>query len=75
MSPAADLDATTASKAAPNTPSYSTSRPRRRWTLWNRDKKPGIKLYVKAFIMDDAESLLPTYLRFVKAWSILLTCR
>jgi len=35
--------------------------------LWNRDKKGGLKLYVKrVFIMDDAESLLPTYLRFVK---------
>ncbi len=35
--------------------------------LWNRDKKAGLKLYVKrVFIMDDAEALLPTYLRFVK---------
>lgn len=35
--------------------------------LWNRDKKAGIKLYVKrVFIMDDAESLMPSYLRFIK---------
>jgi molecular chaperone HtpG len=35
--------------------------------LWNREKKAGVKLYVKrVFIMDDAEALLPTYLRFVK---------
>ncbi len=35
--------------------------------LWDRDKKPGVKLYVKrVFIMDDAEQLLPRYLRFVK---------
>ena len=35
--------------------------------LWNREKKGGLKLYVKrVFIMDDAEALLPTYLRFVK---------
>ncbi|GAA4350602.1 molecular chaperone HtpG [Variovorax defluvii] len=35
--------------------------------LWNRDKGAGVKLYVKrVFIMDDAESLMPSYLRFVK---------
>jgi molecular chaperone HtpG len=35
--------------------------------LWNRDKAAGVKLYVKrVFIMDEAEALLPTYLRFVK---------
>ena len=35
--------------------------------LWNREKKGGLKLYVKrVFIMDDAEALLPNYLRFVK---------
>lgn len=35
--------------------------------LWNRDKAAGVKLYVKrVFIMDEAEALLPAYLRFVK---------
>ncbi len=35
--------------------------------LWDRDSKQGIKLYVqRVFIMDDAEELLPRYLRFVK---------
>jgi len=37
------------------------------WDLWNRDRKGGLKLYVKrVFIMDDAEALLPPYLRFVR---------
>jgi molecular chaperone HtpG len=35
--------------------------------LYNRDKAAGVKLYVKrVFIMDEAEALLPVYLRFVK---------
>jgi len=35
--------------------------------LYSRDHKGGLKLYVKrVFIMDDAEALLPSYLRFVK---------
>ncbi|MBK6005264.1 molecular chaperone HtpG [Ramlibacter ginsenosidimutans] len=35
--------------------------------LWNREKAAGVKLYVKrVFIMDEAEALLPSYLRFVK---------
>lgn len=35
--------------------------------LWDRDGKRGVKLYVKrVFIMDDAEQLLPSYLRFVR---------
>ena len=34
--------------------------------LWDRNKRGGIKLYVKrVFIMDDAEQLMPMYLRFV----------
>jgi molecular chaperone HtpG len=35
--------------------------------LYNRDKAAGVKLYVRrVFIMDEAQALLPTYLRFVK---------
>ena len=35
--------------------------------LWDRNKRGGIKLYVKrVFIMDDAEQLMPAYLRFIK---------
>ena len=35
--------------------------------LYNRDKAAGVKLYVKrVFIMDDAQALLPSYLRFAK---------
>ena len=44
--------------------------------LWNRDKRGGVKLYVKrVFIMDDAEALMPVYLRSSRAWSIRATCR
>jgi len=35
--------------------------------LWDREKRHGIKLYVRrVFIMDDAEQLMPHYLRFVR---------
>lgn len=35
--------------------------------LWDRDSRRGLKLYVqRVFIMDDAEKLLPSYLRFVR---------
>jgi len=35
--------------------------------LWDREHRHGIKLYVRrVFIMDDAEQLLPAYLRFVR---------
>ncbi|HLW05119.1 MAG TPA: molecular chaperone HtpG [Azoarcus sp.] len=35
--------------------------------LWDRNARHGIKLYVKrVFIMDDAEKLMPMYLRFVR---------
>ncbi len=35
--------------------------------LWDRERRNGIKLYVKrVFIMDDAEHLMPNYLRFVR---------
>ena len=35
--------------------------------LWDRDTKHGVKLYVrKVFITDDAEKLMPRYLRFIR---------
>jgi molecular chaperone HtpG len=35
--------------------------------LWDREHRRGIKLYVRrVFIMDDAEHLMPQYLRFVR---------
>ncbi len=35
--------------------------------LWDRDRKTGIKLYVRrVFIMDDTKHLMPSYLRFVR---------
>ena len=35
--------------------------------LWDRYGRRGVKLYVKrVFIMDEAEQLLPSYLRFVR---------
>ncbi|MFY9260538.1 MAG: molecular chaperone HtpG [Gallionella sp.] len=35
--------------------------------MWDRNARHGVKLYVRrVFIMDDAEQLLPTYMRFVR---------
>jgi molecular chaperone HtpG len=35
--------------------------------LWDRNSRHGVKLYVRrVFIMDDAEQLMPPYLRFVR---------
>ncbi|MDH3638799.1 MAG: molecular chaperone HtpG, partial [Gammaproteobacteria bacterium] len=35
--------------------------------LWDRERRHGVKLYVRRiFIMDDTEHLMPTYLRFVR---------
>lgn len=35
--------------------------------LWSRERRHGVKLYVRrVFIMDDAEQLMPGYLRFVR---------
>ncbi|WP_462328439.1 molecular chaperone HtpG [Thiohalocapsa halophila] len=37
------------------------------WDLWDREQKHGVKLYVKrVFIMDEADKLMPHWLRFVK---------
>src|SRR5580700_6935041 len=37
------------------------------YDLWDRDHRHGIKLYIRrVFIMDDAEQLMPAYLRFVR---------
>ncbi|MBK1717812.1 molecular chaperone HtpG [Thiocystis violacea] len=37
------------------------------WDLFDREQKHGVKLYVKrVFIMDEADKLMPHYLRFVK---------
>ena len=35
--------------------------------MWDRDAKHGVKLYIrKVFITDDAEQLMPRYLRFIR---------
>lgn len=35
--------------------------------LWDRDQRHGVKLYVqRVFIMDEAEQLMPRYLRFIR---------
>ena len=40
---------------------------RAQFDLWDRERRHGIKLFVRrVFIMDDAEQLMPNYLRFVR---------
>ena len=40
---------------------------RRTFDLWDREKARGVKLFVKrVFIMDDAQAMLPNYLRFIR---------
>jgi molecular chaperone HtpG len=37
------------------------------YDLWDREHRHGIKLYIRrVFVMDDAEQLLPAYLRFIR---------
>ena len=37
------------------------------WDMWDREQKHGVKLYVRrVFIMDEADKLMPRYLRFIK---------
>jgi molecular chaperone HtpG len=37
------------------------------FNLWDREHRHGVKLYVRrVFVMDDAEQLVPAYLRFVR---------
>jgi len=55
------------SKVAPSTRNCCSSPRERRSDLWDRDHRHGLKLYVRrVFIMDDAQELLPAYLRFVR---------
>ncbi len=50
-----------------NAPSLLYLPGRAPFDLYDRERRHGIKLYVKrVFIMDDAEQLMPQYLRFVR---------
>ncbi len=58
---------TTGSRAPTNTPRCSSCPSKAPWDLFDREQKHGVKLYVKrVFIMDEADKLMPHYLRFVK---------
>ena len=54
-------------KESRTTRCFSTCLRTRPFDLWDREHRHGIKLYVqRVFIMDDAEQLMPAYLRFVR---------
>ena len=58
---------TTGWRARTSTPRCSIVPKKAPWDLWDRDQKHGVKLYVRrVFIMDEADKLMPHYLRFVK---------
>ena len=58
---------TTASRAAQEYTQLLYIPARAPFDLWDREQRHGMKLYVRrVFIMDDAEQLLPAYLRFVR---------
>ena len=50
-----------------NTRNCCTFRRGAPFDLWDRSSRHGVKLYVRrVFIMDDAEQLMPRYLRFIR---------
>ena len=54
-------------KVVRNIPSYFYIPSKAPHDIFTREAKAGIKLYVKrVFIMDDADNLIPNYLRFVQ---------
>ena len=64
---AAGLDARAASRASTEYTQLLYIPARAPFDLWDRNARHGVKLYVRrVFIMDDAEQLMPHYLRFVR---------
>ena len=58
---------TAGSKGTSSTACCCSFRRASQFDLWDRNVRRGVKLYVRrVFIMDDAEHLMPAYLRFVR---------